>query len=179
MFALERWQDRARNLDLEPELVAHLPTRWPRQRDVPTVFGQRGENIISVTMPYARRLSWDLDTVAKKASFNAKCADAFVAAHEAALEHYGYDGLVELGLDITGGTFNNRLMRGGKNPSMHAYGIADDIDPDRNGLRTPWAKAQMSKPEYAPFVACFYAQGIINLGKEANRDAMHFQAARL
>ena len=70
-------------------------------------------------------------------------------------------------------------MRGGSNWSMHSWGIAVDIDPDRNDLHTSWKNAQMSKPEYKKFVQFWYDEGFINLGLEADYDAMHFQGSRL
>ena len=74
---------------------------------------------------------------------------------------------------------NVRPIRGGSTWSMHSWGIAVDIDSDRNGLHTSWKDSQMSKPEYKKFVEFWYDEGFINLGKEANFDSMHFQAARL
>jgi hypothetical protein len=70
-------------------------------------------------------------------------------------------------------------MRGGSSWSMHAWGIAVDIDPERNSLYTTWKNAQMSKPEYEKFVQFWYDEGAINLGKERDFDPMHFQFAKL
>ena len=36
------------------------------------------------------------------------------------------------------GCFNNRNMRGGSLPSLHARGAAVDLDPDDNGNLVPW-----------------------------------------
>jgi hypothetical protein len=52
-----------------------------------------------------------------------------------ALAHYGLDQLSALNLDVTGGCFNDRVMKGGTRPSMHSRGIAIDFDPDHNQLR--------------------------------------------
>ena len=54
----------------------------------------------------------------------------------------------------------------------HAYGIAVDIDPDRNGLKTPSAQSFM------PVDAIRIAEkfGIHNIGSSMDRDLMHFAA---
>jgi len=70
------------------------------------------------------------------------------------------------------GCYNNRSMRGGKRKSKHAWGVAIDLAPKTNGLKTRWPeKANM------PFeVMCSFARyGWISAGAEWGRDAMHFE----
>jgi hypothetical protein len=67
-------------------------------------------------------------------------------------------------------------MRGSKTKwSRHAWGIAIDLDPARNGLKTKKPTAQFSKPEYKAMIDIFYRHGFIGLGPEQDRDWMHFQ----
>lgn len=71
------------------------------------------------------------------------------------------------------GCFNNRPMRGGSLPSLHARGAAVDFAPDTNGNLTSWpVKATM------PFevMEAFAREGWIEAGAFWGRDAMHFQA---
>lgn len=73
------------------------------------------------------------------------------------------------------GCFNNRKMRGGSLPSLHARGAAVDFAPDTNGNNTPWpTKATM------PFEVMeeFAREGFLSAGAFWGRDAMHFQATR-
>lgn len=73
------------------------------------------------------------------------------------------------------GVFNNRPMRGGTTPSLHARGAAIDLAPDSNGNRTHWPlQADM------PFevMEAFAREGWIAAGAFWGRDAMHFQATR-
>jgi len=93
------------------------------------------------------------------------------------LNHYGLAEIQRLGIDLFGGCFAFRKMRGGKDYSRHCWAIAIDLDPERNGLKTTWAKAQFSKPEYKTMIDIFYKHGFVNLGKEKNYDAMHFEIA--
>lgn len=57
----------------------------------------------------------------------------------------------ELRLDVYGGCFNNRPIRGGSRPSLHAWGIAIDMDPERNTLYMSAPEAVFSGPEYDAF----------------------------
>jgi len=73
------------------------------------------------------------------------------------------------------GCFNNRKMRGGSLPSLHARGAAVDFAPDTNGNNTPWpTKATM------PFEVMeeFAKEGFLSAGAFWGRDSMHQQATR-
>lgn len=73
------------------------------------------------------------------------------------------------------GVYNNRAMRGGSTPSLHARGAAIDLDPDTNGNHVSWpVKATM------PFevMEAFAREGWVAAGAFWGRDAMHFQATR-
>ena len=85
----------------------------------------------------------------------------------------------ELGLDLVGGCFNNRPMLGGSKPSMHAYGIAWDLDPERNQLKWDHKLAVFATPKYEKFWAIVEQYGATSLGRERDFDWMHFQFARL
>ena len=95
------------------------------------------------------------------------------------LEHYGLPEIQRLRLDMFGGLLNVRRMRGGTSWSMHAYGIAWDVDPARNALRMGRDQATLDAPEYDAFWSFVYDEGAISLGRERNYDWMHFQFARL
>lgn len=73
------------------------------------------------------------------------------------------------------GVFDNRPMRGGSLPSLHARGAAVDLDAARNGLNTHWpTKATMP----LEVMECFAREGWLAAGAFWSRDAMHFQATR-
>jgi len=70
------------------------------------------------------------------------------------------------------GCFNNRAMRGGALPSLHARGAAVDFASDQNGNHTVWpVRATM------PFEVMeeFAKEGALAAGAFWGRDAMHFQ----
>jgi hypothetical protein len=62
------------------------------------------------------------------------------------LKEYGYEKIVELGIDLYGGCFNFRKMRGGSDYSRHSWGIALILDPARNLLETS-KTARFARPK--------------------------------
>ena len=91
---------------------------------------------------------------------------------------YGESKIRELRLDLYGGSFVKRKKRGGSTWSTHAWGIAVDFDPDKNQLQWGRDRAYFARPEYNDWWACWEAEGWVSLGKVANYDWMHIQAAR-
>ena len=104
-------------------------------------------------------------------------ADKFLAVFNDILAHYGLEEINRLGINKYGGCFNYRLMRGGTQLSRHSWGVAIDLHPSANGLKTTYSKALFSKPEYAKMHEIFEKHGFINLGKTKGYDAMHFEIA--
>ena len=142
------------------------------------LFGKQCDetNFVMVTLPFPMRLAWDLKTTITRTRFHKLVAHQFVAALKEVLKVYGIPKIKELGIDLFGGAFNCRLMRGGSEPSRHSWAIAFDLDPERNGLRTRFNRAQFSKPEYKPMLDIFSKHGFLNYGVIRNNDAMHFEA---
>lgn len=153
--------------------------KWPTQKEVPSFFGKVGSNQVDAVMPYPLRIAWETKTKVNKFSVHKLVKEPVERVFNRTLDYYGYEKIKELGLDLWGGALNVRKKRGGSTYSMHAWGIAVDIDPDHNGFKTSWKNARMSGAEYKPFVKFWYEEGAINLGIEANMDPMHFQFARL
>jgi len=58
-------------------------------------------------------------------------------------------------------------------------GIAFDIDPEHNALKTRAPAATLSKAVYGPLWGFVEAEGLASLGRTAGYDWMHFQAARV
>lgn len=154
-------------------------TQWPTQDRVSAYFGKVGQRQDTCTVPFPLRVAWDKGSKLTKYSCHELVAPAMTRIWQKTLDHYGHEQIKELGIDLFGGCLNVRKMRGGSAWSMHSWGIAIDIDPDRNALRTTWKNAQLSKPAYKKFVQFWYDEGAINLGIERDYDAMHFQFARL
>lgn len=146
---VEEWRDKEKPLEPKPDIPARRP--WPRQSDVESFYGTPGSGWTLVKMPFPLRLAWDLSKTIPHASVHSKCEPAFKRIWEKVKEHYGHERLKELRLDLYGGAGNVRRMRGGTRWSMHAYGCAWDVDPDRNQLRWGHDKATLDESVYKPF----------------------------
>ena len=139
----------------------------------PTITG--AEYLVTLELPYPMRLAWDLDTKVNKMRVHKLIKNNFKGVFDDLLAHYGYEKLVELGIDLFGGCFAYRKMRGGSSWSKHSWGIAIDLDPVRNQLHETSRTARFARPEYKPMIDIFYKHGFIGLGPERDFDFMHFE----
>lgn len=157
------------------------PHQWPddSQSALAEFYGEPAHPpLVQVELPYALRLSWNLNQVVRKISCHEKVADSVHRVLSAVLDHYGEERIRELRLDRYGGSFNARKKRGGSTWSTHAWGIALDFDPGTNRLQWGRDRAAFARPEYLPWWNCWEAEGWVSLGRVANFDWMHVQAAR-
>ncbi|WP_185274729.1 M15 family metallopeptidase [Chryseobacterium indologenes] len=131
--------------------------------------------LVSIELPYPMRIAWDTKTSVNKISCHKDIAEPLKAVFKELLTVYGYPKIKELGIDLFGGCFNYRQMRGGSSYSVHAWGLAIDLDPVRNQLKETSKTARFARPEYKAMIEIFYKHGFVSLGREKNYDWMHFQ----
>jgi len=131
--------------------------------------------LTTILLPYPMRLAWDLDTKVSKMRCHKLAAEAFLNVFNDLLAEYGLKEIERLGIDLFGGCFNYRKMRGGTSWSKHAWGIAIDLDPARNKLKETAKTARFARPEYKEMIQIFYKHGFISLGVEKNYDWQHFE----
>jgi hypothetical protein len=163
---------------------------WPRQADVPAYFGRielgadglpterwQARCLKTLPLPYPMRLAWDLQTTVRKITCHRAVAESLSCCLAGILAHYGsLEALRAAGMDLYGGCYNFRPMRGGHVLSMHAYGIAIDLDPEHNPLAAKWKEDKAMMP--MAVVKIFEAAGWTWGGRWNSRpDCMHFQAA--
>ena len=136
---------------------------------------QNGTYLVSIKLPYPMRLAWDKNTKVNTMRCHKLVAQNFTNVFNDLLNHYELAKIQELGIDLFGGCFNFRAMRGGSDYSRHSWGIAIDLDPERNQLKETSKTARFARPEYKPMIDIFYKHGFVNLGVEKNYDWMHFE----
>jgi hypothetical protein len=131
--------------------------------------------LVTIALPFPMRLAWDKNTVIRKMRCHRLVAQNFSNVFSEILQVYGLAKIQELGIDLYGGCFNFRAMRGGSDYSRHSWGVAIDLDPERNQLKETSATARFARAEYKPMIDIFYKHGFESLGREKNYDFMHFQ----
>lgn len=155
--------------------------RWPTQAQVPSFFGEPGSPKATQGMAdvYPMRIAWDTKSIVRRFRCHILVEQPMQNIFAKTLQHYGQKEVTRLGLDLFGGCYNFRPMRGSKNWSMHAYGIAVDLDPTRNQLKWQKNRAVFAKPDYTAFWNIVESEGAVSLGRERDFDWMHFQFARV
>lgn len=145
-------------------------------------------NLVYIDLPYTMRIAWDTTQRVKRIRVHRLLVDDFkkafsnvwAEARSQVKEKYGYELssafydsktaalLRALGLDLYGGTYEFRLMRGSESLSMHSYGVAIDIDPAHNAMGT-----RPTMPQW--FVSQWIAAGFSWGGSWRKQDGMHFE----
>lgn len=187
---LHEWRE-----DLEVEKVSDIvapvsrpvakPGQWPTQAQVrsgKSIFGKPGTaecTAGSVLFPVQMEIAWQPGQMISSAACHRRAEDAFTSIFAEAVKHYGERDFRALGLDQFGGCFNHRNARGGSALSMHAWGIAIDLDPLRNGLKVRRPIARLSQPDADAFWRIVEAHGAVSLGRARGYDFMHMQLATL
>ena len=151
---------------------------WPRQdfRSMCAYYGAPGTNQVRLALPAPLRLAWN-----KTATVNSIMCHRLVAPSLGKIlgdirEMYSSKkAFQESGMDLFGGCLNVRKKRGGDTWSIHSWGCAIDLDPERNTMGMH--RAQASMPESV--IQVFVDAGWVSLGHSRDMDFMHFQAARL
>ena len=142
---------------------------WPSsdQASLTAFYGRAGDESKLVSLPVPILVSYEGSNV-KTIRCHAKVADSL----ERILRQLGSAVPSPLVYD---GCFNNRAMRGGSTPSLHARGAAIDLYADGNGNHVSWPVVATM-----PLVVmeCFAREGWVCAGSAWGRDAMHFQATK-
>ena len=165
--------------------IHKTPGDWPAPSMRNQYYGTPTKNfahLASFTPPYRMFLSWDRGSEVSKITCHEKIASQLERCLIKILKEFGQENIERSGLHLYGGCYNHRSVRGGNSWSDHAYGCAIDLNPDENGLRTPWDARRIGDPGYATMpveaIKIFESFGFCNLGRHIGRDAMHFAAVK-
>lgn len=161
---------------LSSEPAKQKKTVYERLVDKYGVPNKEGNDyLVNVNLPFPMKLEWNLGVNITRFKAHKKVAPTLEKIFQEIFDYYGLEKIQELGIDLFGGCFAYRNMRGGSSMSTHSWAISVDLDPKRNPLRGKWKDAEFSKPEYKEMIDIFYRNGYINLGKEKDFDSMHFE----
>ena len=132
-----------------------------------------------VQCPWTLRIAWNQNQTRSFIRCHERAADSLGEVLERVHDRYGPAEIDRLGLDLFGGDYNARRMRGGSSWSTHAWGIAIDWDPERNRLKWGRDRASLARSDYDDWWRIWEEQGWCSLGRSRNYDWMHVQAARV
>ncbi|MCC5860082.1 MAG: hypothetical protein JJT90_18160 [Ectothiorhodospiraceae bacterium] len=104
-------RDRAQE---EVLVTADAARIWPRQAEVERFFGPVGADQVLLDLPYPLKIAWDTAKTVRRISVHSKVRDSAGRCFERIAETYDAQARRELGLDLFGGCFNVRRMRGGQ-----------------------------------------------------------------
>jgi peptidoglycan hydrolase-like protein with peptidoglycan-binding domain len=178
-FATELWQNRQRQTNLPGRPIPTQNNIWPSVSGRSAFYGAPGSGHIMLNIPYPMRLAWNKKQIVNRVTVHSKCAGSLDRILKEILKVYGYDELRKLGIDLFGGIYNNRNIRGGSTLSDHAFAAAIDLDPERNQLRWGSDRAVFARPAYRPMRDAFRKENWTSLGEERNFDYMHFAAVSM
>jgi hypothetical protein len=183
-YAFEVFSGKNTPIDRSPKPDDRLPVqsnRWPRQTEseMNAFYGRPGENHTMIDLPYTMKIAWNKKQKINRFVINSRCAESALRCFERVAATYDARQRADMGLDLFGGCFNHRKMRGGTQLSTHAFAIAIDFSPEENQLRWDASRARLAQPDAIPFWEIWESEGWVSLGRARNFDWQHVQACRL
>ena len=170
-LGLDSLKDRESNTEIPVDVQADLI------RVYGSVHSIQSHSLVRCRLPYPMKLAWKPSVTISSFSCHKDVKDDLEAIFNDILEYYGLEKIKELKLDLFGGCYNKRKIRGGSRWSTHAFGIAVDIAPQYNQLHYNKDKALFARPEYDKYWEIVAKHNFYSLGKEKNYDYMHIQRA--
>jgi hypothetical protein len=108
-------------------------------------------------------------------AMHVKCVPAMNRILQNIWDHYAHSqqAIEHIGMNIWGGAYNPRKIRGSNRWSVHAWAAAVDFDPDHNEMSlSPHAPYRMAQP----VIDAFKAEGATWGGDfKGRKDFMHFE----
>ena len=157
----------------------------PEFQSMVSYYGPAGDEdaLVRLVFPYPMRLyTRDAPADYRASRCHHRVRDSLLEVLHNLHDHFGDEGIRHHGLDVFGGIFNNRSVRGGRSKSKHAWGVAIDLNPAENANRQRWSPQNVGKPGWGNMpvdaVVIFEKAGWKHGGRAWGRDAMHFQATQ-
>lgn len=152
------------------------------------ILGPPGDEsfLVKINIPLPFKLAWMKDYTVRRISCHKVIAPALLKVYQE-IAKLDTNIIEKSGITLFGGCYNFRATRGSENSatprwSAHAWAVAVDHDPARNGLY--WKASQANIPKYPEIIRIFNKYGFLNFGQAKNfsgalynRDWMHFEAS--
>lgn len=137
------------------------------------------QNLIALVPPWRMVLAWDTAVRLRSIRVHKKAAESLGRVLARVWEAYDRDQakVDRARMHLYGGCYMFRLVRGGHSLSIHSWGAAIDLDPERNGLGVPYDESKGMMPQTV--VQCFMGEGWTWGGRWGRPDAMHFQQPKV
>jgi len=159
----------------QAHLTAMMPHPHPAprsdQKSLTKFFGRAGNENRLERMLFPIPMFYEGRAV-KSTMVNSECAPSLLDILLEIEELYGDNRRIMAAATTYDGCYNNRKMRGGTSPSLHARGAAIDLDAANNGNREHWPLVATMPIE---IMEVFCRHGWLPAGAFWNRDGMHFQ----
>lgn len=136
------------------------------------------ENLTKIHLPYPLTLSFASGVEIERIRCHKKVAVSLLRVFGQILEHYGsVEAVKRARMHMFGGVFNFRMINDSDRLSVHAWGAAIDIDPERNPKGVAHDPAKGMIP--LEVVAIFEKEGWRWDGRrQLSPNCSHFQATR-
>lgn len=136
--------------------------KWPKESEVDSFFGRlelgpdglpterwKHGNLTIARVPFHLRMPWDHGITIRSFQCHKAVRVSIETIYDKIWNHYGRDlkAIREARVDIFGGCYSFRRNAGGAKLSMHCWGAAVDIDPERNPTGEKWKPNTGMMPE--------------------------------
>lgn len=156
---------------------------WPSEREVlsgRSIFGKPGDtrSLVTVTLPYPLRPSWAPDTEITSITCHGWSPAPSSTSFKRRWTTMAWNASGNCIWTFTAAASTTGPSGAPGRPSLHAWGIAVDLDPLRNAMYMRAPEAAFSGPEYDAFWSIVEGEGAFSLGRELGYDWMHIQFVR-
>lgn len=123
-----------------------------------------------LVLPFEMRLAWNTSVKISYFSVNPLIHKDLLAALTEIRDTLGMGVVQSLGLDMFGGCYNNRKIKGGSVKSTHAWAVSVDLNPRGNPYKGKPALMVNGSPKALAFMNIMLKHNFYTL----NHDLMHF-----